>query len=421
MSRVGKQTKKPRRLGTRSDAVGSEARALRVLWITTSFFPKLGGLEVFIEKTVESLSEFCEVGLVTKSHQWFPGDKKVAHFTIANPTQVDQAAAWHEMADALMQIVSRFAPDIVHFGSARSAAYRAAIPSAVRTVATVHGNDLTDARPRSDDEEDPTSYIVESLNACDHIFAVSEHTAELTRRWGVTTPLSVLMPGCDIDFFTPWPVLGEEARAYYQIPADMPMILTVSRMVPRKGHLNVLDAIQQLPFAAHWMVVGDGPCREELIAATADRGMTEQVSFLGKVSDDDLLALYNACDVFVLTPEERFWNGWLDSEGFGLVLHEAGACGKPVITSDISGCKEAIIDGGTGILVPPANADALAQALAFVLTDAQAAYFLGQEALEFVRASGGWRRLARQLMDEYRSVLREDESLTESPRLQYDR
>jgi phosphatidylinositol alpha-1,6-mannosyltransferase len=231
----------------------------------------------------------------------------------------------------------------------------------------------------------------------------------------------VLTPGCDIDFFTPWPVLGEEARALYQIPPDMPMILTVSRMVPRKGHLNVLNAIQQLPFPAHWVVVGDGPCREELIAAAADRDMTEQVSFLGKVSDDDLLALYNACDVFVLTPEERFWNGWLDSEGFGLVLHEAGACGKPVITSDISGCKEAVIDGGTGTLVPPANADALAQALAFILTNAQAANSLGQGALELVRASGGWRRLARQLMDEYRKVLREELSVTEPHDLHNER
>jgi hypothetical protein len=55
MSRVGKQTKKPRRLRSRSDASESGAQALRILWITTSFFPKLGGLEVFIEKTVESL------------------------------------------------------------------------------------------------------------------------------------------------------------------------------------------------------------------------------------------------------------------------------------------------------------------------------------------------------------------------------
>ena len=103
------------------------------------------------------------------------------------------------------------------------------------------------------------------------------------------------------------------------------------------------------------------------------------------------------------------------------MLHEAGACGKPVITSDISGCREAVIDGGTGILVPPADADALAQALAFVLTDVDARSSLGQGALEFVRASGGWRRLARQLMDEYMSVLTEQYSVTQLSNLHNER
>jgi phosphatidyl-myo-inositol dimannoside synthase len=378
--------------------------AIRVLWVTTSFFPRLGGLEIFIERTLQSLSEICEVGLMTKSHHWIPCDSNIAHFPIRNPDAARPGTAWHEIGKQLEEIVERFTPDFVHFGSARSAIYRSMLPPSIRSFATVHGNDLTDARPRPGDP-DPTPFIVSSLNACERIFPVSEHTAALCREWGVTAPHTVLNPGCDLDFFKPLPVLGEEARAFHGIPPETPLVLTVSRLVPRKGHLTVLDALQQLPFEAHWVVVGDGPCREPLEAEAQNRGIAHQVSFLGKVSDDDLLALYNACDVFVLTPNERRWDRWLDSEGFGLVLHEAGACGKPVITSNISGCSEAVLDGETGFLVPPDDPSALSEALYMILSHGETAAKLGSGGLDLVHSLGGWPRLASQLLEEYKYTL----------------
>jgi glycosyltransferase involved in cell wall biosynthesis len=383
---------------------------MRVLWITGSFFPRIGGLELFIEKTIGCLSDLCEVGLVTKSGQWFPGNKPITHFVLEQPRKSNPANAWRHLAQDLQELVQRFAPDIVHFGSARSAACRVALPEATVTAATVHGNDLTDLRPGNPSEEDPTSYIVESLNTCDYIFAVSNHTSSLVREWGVKTPMGVFTPGCDIDFFRPWAELGKQARTAWQIPSALPLILTVSRLAPRKGHLNVLEAIAQLSFPAHWVVVGDGPCAEELSAAIVELGMESRVSMLGEISDDDLLALYNACDVFVLTPEERRINGWLDSEGFGLVLHEAGACGKPVITSASAGCQDAVVDGGTGILVPPSNPARLAEALELVLTDVSLARRLGDAGLSLVRFSGGWARLARQTFDMYEEILAQDRS-----------
>ena len=378
---------------------------VRVLWVSTSFFPNLGGVELYVEKTVESLSGICDAGLVTKRHHWIPACMPVAHFTLDAPPSSNLDATWPAIVRQLRTIITRFSPDLVHFSSARSAIYRRAVREGIPTVATVHGNDLTDARP-APGGDDPTAFIVQSLNACDWIFPVSRHTAALCREWGVTSPITVLTPGCDIDFFTPWPELGEEARAFYGIAPETPVLLTASRLVSRKGHFNVLSALSQLPFAAHWLVVGDGPCQAGLIAAAKALEMEDQVSLVGTVSDDDLLALYNACDVFVLTPEQHSLNGWLDSEGFGLVLHEAGACAKPVITSDDAGCREAVIDGGTGILVPPGDPGALAQALESLLTDREVAQSLGRAASKFVRACGGWRRLGRQLISEYECVLK---------------
>lgn len=379
---------------------------MRVLWITGSFFPRVGGLEIFIEKTIGSLSDLCEVGLVTKVGQWYPGDKPITHFALEQPRAVRPSAAWWQhMTRELEEIIPRFEPDIVHFGSARSAACRGVIPDGIATVATVHGNDLTDLQPASYGDEDPTGFIVDSLNACDHVFAVSNHTCSLVRRWGVSTPVSVFTPGCDLDFFRPLPELGRQARAAWRIPPRVPVILTVSRLAPRKGHLNVLKALSRLPFAAHWVVVGDGPSGEELVNAIAECGMQDRVSMLGEVPDDDVLALYNACDVFVLTPEERRVAGRIDSEGFGLVLHEAGACGKPVITSALAGCQDAVIDGGTGILVPPSNPALLSAALEHLLTNRSLARSLGDGGLSLVHISGGWDRLARQTYDKYEEIL----------------
>src|SRR5450631_246918 len=246
--------------------------AVRVLWVTNSFFPRLGGLEVFVERTVQSLSEVCEVGLMTKSHHWIPCESNIAHFPIRNPETSRPGTAWREIGKQLEDIVQRFTPDFVHFGSARAAIYRSMLPSTIRSFATVHGNDLTDARPRPGDP-DPTPFIVSSWNPCERIFPVSEHTAALCHEWGVTAPQTVLHPGCDLDFFKPLPVLGEAARAFYGISPDTPLLLTVSRLVPRKGHITVLDALQKLPFEAYWVVVGDGPCREQLAAEAESRGI----------------------------------------------------------------------------------------------------------------------------------------------------
>jgi phosphatidylinositol alpha-1,6-mannosyltransferase len=221
--------------------------------------------------------------------------------------------------------------------------------------------------------------------------------------------MAIHTPGCDTQVFRPRPALGEHARATLGIEPEMPLVLTVARLVPRKAHLNVLNAIAGLPFPVRWLVVGEGPCREQIAQAIHARQMSANVLLLGSVSDDELVGLYNACDVFVMTPaEERGREDSLDSEGFGLVFHEAGACGKPVIASDVSGCRDSVIDGRTGFLVGPGDATALRRTLEYILTHPQEAEALGAHGLESVRALGGWPRLARELVREYQDILRPD-------------
>lgn len=377
---------------------------MKVLWITPSFFPLVGGLEVYVEKVVGSLSHLCDVGLVTKDGQWFPGEDPISHFTVSATQPQGFRARW-QTAEELRRIVSEFSPDLVHLGGAEVAVHRWAIPEGTPVVATVHGNDLTLARSTNANPVHRTR-IIEGLNACEQIFAVSQHTAGLCREWGITAQITVVTAGVDTEFFQPWPAIGEQARLDFQMPEDVPVLLTVSRLVPRKGHMCVLEAIRGLPFPVHWVVAGDGPCRDQLLKAADEFEIGDRVSLWGAVSDDDLPGLYNACDMFVFVPEERrMADGRVDSEGFGLVYLEASSCGKPVIGSRISGCKDAVIDGATGILVRPADPDQLSRAIKFLVQNPDIAEDLGTSGRMFVQASGGWQRLARQTIENYREIL----------------
>ena len=376
---------------------------MRVLWITGTFYPQIGGLQVYVDRLTNSLAKIGEIGLVTGLNHRAPANSSIAHFKVANLTRSGTPAAWQQAAIDVSRLVGDFEPDVVHFASATVAVYRTAIPAEVAAVATVHGNDLTwpsEFIPG----QDSTARIVGGLNACDHVLTVSNHSAALLRRWGVTAPCSVFTSGCDLDFFQPLRDGVAATRSRYGVPDRVPMLLTVARVTARKGHLHVLEALRRLPFPVCWIVVGDGPLLPELRESVSDLGLQDRVRMIGEVSNQDLLALYNACDIFVLTPQQREDGVILDSEGFGLVFHEAGACGKPVIATNVSGCKEAVVHGVTGLLAPPRDPQALADSIMYLLTHPEIADALGRGGLAWVRKLGGWDRLAFQVDELYQRV-----------------
>lgn len=377
---------------------------IRVVLVAGNYLPQTGGLEVYVDRLSDGLTRLCEVGLVTEPWHSAPRNGAIAHYRVEHLVHPRTGEAFHEAARRIGAAIEHFRPSVVHFSNAGTAVYRGVVPTGVATVATVHGNDLT-APWQTTPGRDVTTAIIEGLNACDRVISVSEHTAGLARRWGARAPTTVLISGCDLDRFRPRPDAGPRVRARLGIPPGVPILLTVSRLAPRKGHGNVLAAIAALPARVHWLVVGQGPTRSTLERAVIAAGMTDRVTLLGRVSDEDLPELYGACDVFVLTSEERHHGGFLDSEGFGLVLHEAGACARPVIASDTSGCREAVVHGGTGILVPPGDPQALAGAMAHLLSHPRQAAALGRAAHALLHASGAWPRTARQTLEVYRDAL----------------
>jgi phosphatidylinositol alpha-1,6-mannosyltransferase len=139
-------------------------------------------------------------------------------------------------------------------------------------------------------------------------------------------------------------------------------LLTVSRLVPRKGHARVLKAVSELQKEIpnlRYRILGDGPELGEIIRLANDLGIYDLVRLSGRVTDTEIAEAYAEADVFVMpTVADE-----IDREGFGTVYLEAAAHGLPSIATKLPGVDEAVLDGETGILVPDGDIEALKAAI----------------------------------------------------------
>ena len=194
--------------------------------------------------------------------------------------------------------------------------------------------------------------------------------AEAERAAGRPLPSVVVPPGVDTQRFVP---LDEGARATARsrlgLPADGRLVVSLSRLVPRKGMDVLIEAAARLaPDRPDLCVAigGGGRDRDRLARLIERTGAPARL--LGRVSDDDLPDLYGCADVYAMLCHNR-WGG-LEQEGFGIVFLEAAAAGVPQVAGDSGGAAEAVLDGETGIVVrDPRDPGAVAVALASLLDD----------------------------------------------------
>jgi len=149
-----------------------------------------------------------------------------------------------------------------------------------------------------------------------------------------------------------------------------PLLLFVGKLRYYKGLEYLLEAMRQIE--ARLLVVGTGPMETTWQALAEELNLGDKVAFLGEVSDGDLPSYYHACDIFVLPASHR-------SEAFGVVQIEAMACGKPVICTELgTGTSWVNVHGETGLVVPPQDCGALAEAINQLLADEALRSRLGQ-------------------------------------------
>jgi phosphatidylinositol alpha-1,6-mannosyltransferase len=180
-------------------------------------------------------------------------------------------------------------------------------------------------------------------------------------------------------------------------------ILSVGPVKQRKGYSNSLEAFTLLKKTApdlQYYIVGmthDEDFHHHLLDMVERAGVADSVHFLGQVPDEQLIALYRGCSVFVLTPQTI----GTQFEGFGLIYLEANACGKPVVGSYGCGAEEAIVDGETGFLVPAGQPEPTAEAIRKLLVDSELAIRMGAAGRERARLMS-WDVTAQKIMEQYR-------------------
>jgi phosphatidylinositol alpha-1,6-mannosyltransferase len=211
--------------------------------------------------------------------------------------------------------------------------------------------------------------------------------------------LRVVHLGTDPTYFRPG-VDARALRARFELPDNgTRWLVTVARLQQHKGMDTVIEALPTILERApdvRYAVAGTGPDRERLEKRVHQLRLGDRVRFLGGIGDQDLPAFYNLASVYVGASRraER-----LGVEGFGISLVEASACGLPVVAGDSGGVPDAVRDGETGILVPPEEPAAIADAICGLLADSAAARRMGENGRRAVETYFNWDRVVRDLRD----------------------
>jgi len=249
------------------------------------------------------------------------------------------------------------------------------------------------------------------LRHCDRVVANSSHTASLAERINLRKDaVQIIPPGIYWDSFA-LPVGREEKKA---MGLDgRKVLLFVGRLARRKGVGEFLQRsfariVREVP-EAYFLIVGENPshslAHHEDIASEIRRvvrGMTleSHVRMLGRLTDLELAKVYQISDLMVLPALAT--KG--DVEGFGIVILEAAAAGRPTVATRVGGIPDAIEDGRSGILVDPEESDRMSEAVVRLLRDDQARLALGQYAQNRVREQFGWDSIIRRYEELFKSM-----------------
>jgi phosphatidyl-myo-inositol dimannoside synthase len=205
-----------------------------------------------------------------------------------------------------------------------------------------------------------------------------------------------LPPGVDAGLFRPG-AGGARIRARYGL-GDRPLVVCVSRLVPRKGQdvlVRALPAIRAAVPGAGLLLVGGGRDEGRLRRLCGRLGVAEHVVFTGRVPWPELPAHHDAADVFAMPCRTR--RGGLDVEGLGIVYLEASATGKPVVAGRSGGAPDAVREGETGLLVDGRSVRQVADAVSGLLRERPRAAAMGELGREWVRREWSWDLLAVRL------------------------
>ncbi len=365
----------------------------KITILTHEFYPRKGGISVYVQEMARSA---CEMGY--RVEVWAPAHPRIAGagFIFAvKPLALKGTQGWNcriRLAREIWKNRKDLEDSILYLpepAPIRTMMYmRGLLPAGRnRIVITLHGSEILNLSVLPHRK----IFFRKLLNAADKIGVVSRFTQRLLvsnfpdlRTGTIVTPGALRAIFRDIDFVP-------------RKPSEKTVVLTVARVHPRKGQLDVLRGVaglsQSLREKIDYRIAG--PIIDQDYFREIEKFAKAQnlnVQFLGELKDRDLVDACQQADLFAMTSVHQAKS----VEGYGLAYLEAAACGLPTIAYRSGGAPEAVQDGETGILVEPGDTDGLANALTRLAGDSHLREKFGRNGTQWA-GRHSWEANVRQL------------------------
>lgn len=364
----------------------------KILFITNDFGPRAGGIESFIMGLVESLPKDSVLVYTSKQSDTVEYDRSwLENYGV---TVIRDRAKVLLPTPRLSRMVQRVAKEsnvqVVCFGAAAPLALLAKGLRRVgvrRIVAITHGHEVWWAKVF------PFSIAMRRIgNAVDCLTYLGDFTKrEISQSLSAQARSSMvqLAPGIDVNHFSPQGGLSS-LRSTLGLDGKK-VVVSVGRLVKRKGQDRLIEALPLIRRAipnAHLLLVGQGSYGDYLKKLAQRRGVTDAVTFVGRVRFADLPKYFCAGDVFAMPSRSRF--AGLEVEGLGIVYLEASSCGLAVVAGNSGGAPDAVIEGKTGTVVDGNDLQEIAHAIVELLADPVTAKEMGAHGREWALSKWSW-------------------------------
>jgi rhamnosyl/mannosyltransferase len=388
---------------------------MKICFISPSYFPVVGGTEVAIYELGKRLvNKGCEVVLVTPSSgsaSSYKDDSGMVVYRIPVPLEILILSPAHlygrlfpppiTSTYALIKILKTNKLgkiDLLHqfhvfyLGGACVFAKKLLRKPLVTSLMGWDTYDPIHPLPKLSNP-----YLAYVMNNSDMVTSPVTRTLPYIRQI-CKKEVKIIPHGVDVARFNA-DVNQKECKEKLGLKKDEVFILSVQRLAPRKGVQHLIHAmsivVRENP-KVKLAIIGEGPEKMRLIKLTKESGISKNIILMGFVNSNELLKWYSACDIFVLHSLY---------EQFGIVLVEAMACAKPVVSTKVGAIPEVVDDRKTGLLVEPKNPKQFAEAILKLASDEKLRSKLGEEGRRKVKEKYDWNLIADKYMHEYKQLI----------------
>ena len=360
-----------------------------ILLVTNDFGPRAGGIETFVIGLLERVP--ASQVLVYTSFQEDAAEYDLEWLQNYQVQVIRDKAKvllpTPRVVKALRMLIKTHQIETVWFGAAAPLAVSARWlkgAGAKRTIALTHGHEVWWSKLW------PFSIAIKEIaRQLDYVTYLGAFTrSALEPRFVEPSKLVKIAPGIDTDHFKPSD--GKYLRTKYNL-ADRPVIISVGRLVHRKGQDRLVEALPKVleKFPETTLVfVGEGPHRKVLDELVEKNNLQNNVLFIGRIRYEELPKYISMGDLFAMPSRSRLFG--LEVEGLGIVYLEASACGLPVIGGASGGAPDAVIDGKSGFVVDGNDLDQISNRCIQLLESAELRQSMGRFGREWVEENWRW-------------------------------